>query len=66
MFRPMVRGVLAFYVILALLLGVFYSWKWIVVVALVGALPAFSIWAVAGNLENFREYYGRRDREDGR
>lgn len=58
----MVRGVLAFYVLLALLLGVFYSWKWIVVVALVGALPAFSIWAVAGNLENFKHYYRRPDR----
>jgi hypothetical protein len=56
-----VKGVLAFYVLLALLLGIFYSWKWIVVVALVGALPAFSIWAVAGNLENFRHYYKRPD-----
>ena len=58
----MVRGVLAFYVLLALLLGVIYSWKWIVVVALVGALPAFSIWAVAGNLANFKHYYRRPDR----
>jgi hypothetical protein len=55
-----VKAVAAFYAVLAMLLGVAFSWQWAAVVALLGAIPAFLIWLAAGNLGNFRHYYERR------
>jgi hypothetical protein len=55
------RVVAGFYVTGAVLLGAFFSWQWAIVVALVGAVPAFLITRAAGSAEHLSEYYGRRD-----
>ena len=58
------RAGFAFYVLLAIFLGVVYSWNWAAFVLVTGLIPVLLIWLVAPNIDKAGDYYdwNQRDR----
>ena len=46
-----------FYALVAILLGIVYSWSWAGVVAVMGLLPAALIWLVSPQVGKADDYY---------